>query len=306
MVIEFLIVCKISVPLHGYTFFTLLPILFPSFLFAVPVIQCAEDKLWHTEGYTVMKDIEYILDFAMHLGSSMLVSGANLERANDTMTRVCRSYHLSDISIFSLNSIIQISARSEEDDYTIRQISVPASDLYLERLAALNELSRKVCNETPHPAALHGMLREAERCEGYPQWAILAGRIFAMGGICVLFGGTMGDVIASDLIVFALYWVLAAFSRSNINNVIKNMLCMMFAGLSAHGLMYFGIGTQYDVICVTCSMMLVPGIALVNAARNLLCGNEMNGILEAIKAFIETVAIVMGLGITMAVFGGNF
>lgn len=48
-----------------------------------------------------MTDIEYILDFAANLGGKMLSVGANLERVNDTMYRICRSYHLNSISIFS-------------------------------------------------------------------------------------------------------------------------------------------------------------------------------------------------------------
>ena len=50
--------------------------------------------------------------------------------------------------------------------------------------------------------------------------------------------------------------------------------------------------------------MMIPGIPLVNAVRNLLCGNEMNGILEILKVLMETVAIVLGLVLSIYLFGG--
>ena len=92
-----------------------------------------------------MTDIEYILDFAANLGGKMLSVGANLERVNDTMYRICRSYHLNSISIFSLNSLIMLGAKSEDDVSGMRQISIHSSSTHLEKLNRFNQLSRKVC-----------------------------------------------------------------------------------------------------------------------------------------------------------------
>lgn len=69
-------------------------------------------------------------------------------------------------------------------------------------------------------------------------------------------------------------------------------------------LVRFGIGEQYFSIIITSSMMMIPGIPLVNAVRNLLCGNEMNGILEILKVLMETMAIVLGLVLSIYLFGG--
>ncbi len=86
-----------------------------------------------------MTDIEYILDFAANLGGKMLSVGANLERVNDTMYRICRSYHLNSISIFSLNSLIMLGAKSEDDVSGMRQISIHSSSTHLEKLNRLNQ-----------------------------------------------------------------------------------------------------------------------------------------------------------------------
>ena len=43
---------------------------------------------------------------------------------------------------------------------------------------------------------------------------------------------------------------------------------------------------------------------MVNAVRNLLCGNEMNSILELIKVGLETVSLVVGLFVSVQLFGG--
>lgn len=242
-----------------------------------------------------MTDIEYILDFATKLGGRMLICGANLERVDDTMYRVCVSYELTDISIFSLSKLIMISAKTEEGDYASRQIDVSAMDIHLEKLNHLNQLSRTVCSTTPDPKTLRGMLDEAEAVDDYPPAVMVIGKMIALSSLCVLFGGTLKDVIASDLISLVLIWMINFLFAKNLSNVMVNMLTMIFAAVAAVFLTNIGLGDQYFIIIINCSMLLVPGIPLVNAARNLLCGNEMNGILEGIKALVETLAIALGL-----------
>ena len=112
-----------------------------------------------------MNSVEYILDFAANLGCRMLTVGANLERVNDTMYRICDSYHLSSISIFSLSKMISLSAKSPDGVIGVRQVSVHNVSKHLEKLNRLNQLSRKVCAETPPPEKLSELLDEAEKID---------------------------------------------------------------------------------------------------------------------------------------------
>ena len=252
-----------------------------------------------------MKDIEYILEFAAGLGAGMLASGAPLERADDSMKRVCYSYGLKEVSLFSLNSIIQLAAKTPEGEYADRQVAVPASDIHLEKLTSLNSLSRRVCRELPAPEGLMGMLDDASAAGDYSVGMRLLGRLIAMTSLGFMFGGTAGDIISADIVVFILFWMLKAFSRTSVNQIITNLVTMLFAGTASLFLVWIGLGQNYFIIIIICGMMRIPGIGLVNAARNLLCGNEMNGILEMIKALLEALAIVLGLVASIFLFGGN-
>ena len=57
------------------------------------------------------------------------------------------------------------------------------------------------------------------------------------------------------------------------------------------------------VIVITAIIMILPGIPLVNASRNLLCGNESNGVLQLLRINIETMALAAGIVLAMTVFG---
>lgn len=251
-----------------------------------------------------MNQVEYVLDFAAGLGSRMLYTGANLERVDDTMNRICISYGLKEISIYSLSSTIMISAKDENDTYGSRQVSVPPSGIHLEKLDRLNRLSRKVCSETPPPEALADILKEAEDVKEYTTPLVILGYLIAMTSLCVIFGGSFGDVMAADCITFALFWINRWLTKPNLNHIIVNTVCMWLAGTFAIFLVKLGIGEHYFTIIITNSMMMIPGIPLVNAVRNILCGNEMNGILEFLKVILETLAIVFGLVLSIYMFGG--
>lgn len=252
-----------------------------------------------------MNDIEYILDFAANLGCKMLSVGANLERVNDTMYRVCRSYQLDSISIFSLSSLITISAKSQTNQTGTRQVSVPSISNHLEKLNRFNQLSRKVCSERPAPKKLAQMLEDADNIKKSPLWTVILGHLLSMTSLCALYGGSFLDILAVDINTIILYWLGEYFDRRNINRIVVNTLCTWAAGTLALFYVWIGLGDNFFIIITTNSMMMIPGISLMNAVRNILCGNEMNGILEFLKVILESVAIVLGLIISIYMFKGQ-
>ena len=49
-----------------------------------------------------MERIDYILDFCKELGKQMIVAGANIERVNMTIERICHAYGLHDVTCANL------------------------------------------------------------------------------------------------------------------------------------------------------------------------------------------------------------
>lgn len=234
----------------------------------------------------------------------MLSVGANLERANDTMYRICSSYHLESISIFSLSSVIIISARTPDDLSATKQISIPSSSKHMEKLSRFNQLSRKVCAETPPPETLHGLLEEAENVKDYSLPTMLLGYLIASTSIGVIYGGNLKDIIAADINTFVLLWLNEYFSRRHLNRIVANTLCTWIIGTLGILLVKMDIGEHFLIIIIINSMIMISSSTLVNAVRNILCGNEMNGILDFLKVVLESVAIVAGLILSIYMFGG--
>lgn len=251
-----------------------------------------------------LSDIEYILDFVVKLGRHMLRCGANLERVNDTMYRICLSYHLNRISIFSLSSTLIVSAKSPDNIPCTRHISVPQASIYLAKLSRYNQLSREICADPPNPECLADLLREADSMSEYSLWSVVGGYALALSCLCGIFGGSFRDMLAAALITLALFPVIQQMRRQNLNRILMNVICMWLAASLAIGLVKIGLAEHGYTLIITLSLLLVPGIYLVNAVRSILCGNEMNGIIELLKVLLEAVAIACGLYIGLRMFGG--
>ena len=249
-----------------------------------------------------MRSIDEILTFCVNLGRHMIVSGANLERVQLAIEFICKAYSLKDVSIFLLSTNLSVSAYDSDNNYSSRQVTIPPAGIHLERLKSLNQLSYKVAEITPPSKLLDKMLEKALQVHSYSDFIILIGRVSAMCCLCFMFGGNLLTLIPVALVTTLLHFIMKVFERSGFDKILINALTMCIAAVAAVFLVYFGIGDNLPVVLITISMLVIPGIPLVNAMKNLLCGREINGILLLLKIFIETMALALGIFLALAIF----
>lgn len=250
-----------------------------------------------------MKDIDYIVDFSAHLGREMLFAGANLERTNETMEKVCKAYGLHEISIFSLSTMISVSAKNLDGEAETRQVSVPGQSIHLIKLRKLYDLAHKVIEEKTDPSLLQDMLYETVMVPSYNAWIEMLGFVIALTTLCHIFGGGWQELIVVALCTVLSFWLSRPLRRANLNRIIINVVNMFITTAIFFFTVWIGFTTEMMAMLTSMSLMFIPGIPLVNSMRNILCGNEMNGILEFLKVILETLTICFGVFIAYAIFG---
>ena len=129
---------------------------------------------------------ELVLEFCVELSRRMIVSGANLERVQLAVDRICHAYGLTDVSLFLLSGNISLSAVDGEGLYASRQCTIPPAGIHLERLKKLNRLSYTVVSEKPEPQRLYRLLNEASQVKEYPDWAVLLAQAAALSCLCLI------------------------------------------------------------------------------------------------------------------------
>lgn len=251
-----------------------------------------------------MKDLDYLLEFLLRFSERMLVSGANLERVDDSVYRICDAYGCQDVQFFSLNCYLSLSMKNQAGEKAAGQRCIWGGlDVHLENLSRLNQLSRQICAEKPAPEMLEGLLQEAVNTKSYSQPMLLAGFLLAMAGLTGVFDGSLKD-LAVILVNSALIFLAGVYLKRLVyNKIVFNVLCTFVAGSVAIGAVTLGLADDLYIVMIVNSMMLIPGIPMVNSFRNILCGNEINGIVEFFKVILETMAIVGGFILSIYVFG---
>lgn len=252
-----------------------------------------------------MEREDYILGFVVRLGRELLECGANLERVNLTIETICKSYGMREVSIFSLSTYISVSVQKSGGGTGTRGISVPINGIHLEKLCRLSRMADMVCRERPEPEKLEDILFQTLLVPNYSTGITILGYLMAMSCLCVIFGGKVDEVIIAGIGTVLLYYVFIYFVRIKMNRIITNTVCMFLAGTIALGSYHMGLVDNFYAVIITNAFFLIPGIPMVNATRNLLCGNEINGIVELTKAVLEVVTIVFGLFVACCLFGRN-
>ena len=250
-----------------------------------------------------MERIEYILDFCKELGKQMIASGANIERVNLSIERICHAYGLHDVTCANLTSRISISAKDENKLYAHRQTDVPPQNINLERLKKLNNLAFDVCKDKPKEETLYDLLHNI-KTNDFPWWVMMIGFLVAMMGLARIFCAGWSEILVVELNTLLLFGLSRALTNVHINKIITNFFSMFICSVIAMGLYAAHFINNFYIVVITNAFFLIPGIPMINCARNILCGNEMNGAIDLLKVLLEVCSIVAGVAAAYALLGG--
>ena len=252
-------------------------------------------------------DTEYyrrLADFAVDIGELMLRSGAETHRVEDTMTRILATAGFSVYSAFVLPTGVMLTLSEPK----VCSISITKRTLdggkNMSRVCEANEISRDFCSARIDLDEAEKRLAVILKEVLYPMWLKIIGTMFACAGMAVAFGGGMLDFGAGLVCGFFLALV-NYFLRSLIGkDIIADTLCALTVTIAAIAIAFIfqsylpRIGTLLTSAVISgCIMPLVPGVAITNAIRVMLCGDYLSAASRAIEASLAAASIAIGVGV---------
>lgn len=87
---------------------------------------------------------EKIMEIAMRAGHILLENGAEISRVEETIDRICRHYGIESANSFVLSNGIFSTMGNERESFFARVQHIPVSGAHLNRVAAVNQLSREI------------------------------------------------------------------------------------------------------------------------------------------------------------------
>lgn len=251
----------------------------------------------------VSQERQELLQSLLDMGESMLQCGAEINRVEDTLSRIGKAFHAVRTDTFVITSSIVLTFVFEDNailTQTRRIAQTGRTDF--DKLERFNSLSRTCCSQ-PLPIADFRRSVDSIIHRKAPLLPYLIGNLAAALGFAIFFGGTLKDGIAALLLGLfycgfdarmhryfpnkVLFWAAASFSVG----FLACLSCRILPFLNA------------DKIMIGDIMLMIPGINMTNAVRDVLTGDTMSGLLKLTESLLWSCAIAGGFMVAIALIG---
>lgn len=242
----------------------------------------------------------------LNMAEAMLISGSEITRVEDTITRMGLALGANHMNVFVITSciIVTMATPAGEELTQTRRVTVAGGTDFV-KLEKFNDLSRRCCAGEVLPCQLDGEVRaiSAIRPE---RWRTYLGSVLAAGGFAAFFGGTLLDGIVASLFALLICFLQERLLPISVNQVAFNVVCSLIVGVLTGACVHLIPALHMDKIMIGYIMLLIPGLAMTNAVRNILVGNTISGIMRLVEALLWALALAMGFMLAMFVTGGAY
>ncbi|MED9902751.1 MAG: threonine/serine exporter family protein [Lachnospiraceae bacterium] len=247
-----------------------------------------------------------LLSAILDVGEIMLVSGAEVNRVENTIQHMAAAYGYSKVDVFTITSSIVVTVREPGGNIETQTRRIRGYDTDMRRVERCNSLSRAVCREVLPLAGLLQEIEDIRQEKRYPGWLVFLIYGTNSAVFSAFFGGSIQDMAAAFLGGLVLRLTLLAGNRLKVQNIILTILCSAAAALSAVCMVRIGLGESADQIIIGNIMLLIPGLALTTSLRDMISGDLISGLLGLCEAVIRAVAIAFGVALVLWQTGGGF
>ena len=248
-------------------------------------------------------DTESILSLAMDIGKSMIKCGAEIDRVEETIIRICHAYGMKKTEVFSIVSMINVTTVDPDGHAFTQSRRVYSYSTNLGRLERLNSLSRRICSEALEVDRAREILEEiSSEKNGFHVTACI-GAVLAAGGFAVFFGGTWKDCLAAMPIAVMIYLMNTYIKARGMSKLFYTALCSIVSGFLSILFVKIGFGDNPAMIMIGDIMLIIPGVTLINSIREMLCGDLMSGMLRLLESLILSITIACGFSIPIIICG---
>lgn len=249
-----------------------------------------------------------VLAVAIEVGCGLLSCGCPVGRVELAVEYICNAYGAAAVSVSTFPSMIIAGVRIADGSQVSQLKRVYSISNNFAKMEAYNQLSRDICAKK-YPVDEAARLVSGLRTSHNPSklmTALSAG--IGAGAFTVFYGGELIDALPGALVGGLMAYLSCIFARLAFNSYARTFMLSLIGGVLSTFMCWL-IGLT-GVPWLTCHlstvmmgtiMVVIPGLLMCNAIRDLFSGDTYSGTSELLNAIITTLAIVAGYGIPMYV-----
>lgn len=240
-----------------------------------------------------------VMDVAVEAGHILLESGAEIFRVEETIERICRHYGVESENAFVLSNGIFATAGNEREQYYAKVQHIPVSGAKLNRVAAVNQLSREIEEGRYSIDEVKERLACIKEMKGKSKPTQVLASAVGSATFCYLFGGNLRDSLAAFVAGFLLYLFVLYLGVPHLSKIIANIAGSAMVTVVSVLLFELGLGEHLNSMIIGSIIPLIPGVSFTNAIRDIADGDYIAGSVRMLDAVLVFLCIAMGVGLVM-------
>lgn len=256
----------------------------------------------HTIQSSPCKNSEAVLAIVLKLGCRLHVAGCDVGHVEYKIEQMCIAYGMEEVEVFIITSSIVVSVKDWNGKHVTmtKRIRKYCTDFYCVQL--LERIIDKVCNDTPTEAQIEHWIDSMEyRLQKEHHWKENAGGYLINAVVAafftLFFGGTEREAIISFVCCLPATYIVKHYEKKWQNTFAVYVMSSCVCGLLAQVCVNIGLVNSVDKINMGNIMLLIPGLAMVNAIKDLVSGEMLSGLLRLTQAVVQALAVALGFAV---------
>lgn len=248
--------------------------------------------------------MEYTLDAILEVGRGMVENGTDVRKVEDSLRRMISSYGISLKEVFVLNTVAIVTIKDLDGQIKtqVKRINTTRTDLG--RYEDFNSLSRYIVSYQPDHRYIQDKIKDIRKVDKDNFIYYKIGYSLSPACFTIFFGGNIKDAFVSGIIGYVIYLLNIYIRKENSNKVIFTLFSSMISATIALIFSLILIGINIDKVMIGDIMLFIPGLAIINAVKDMFYGDIIAGLFGFIESIIVSLAIVAGFGLPSYLLGG--
>ena len=239
-----------------------------------------------------MDEQNRIMELAYEAGAILLENGAEISRVDETMRRIASHYGVDDENFFVLSNGIMATAKG-----FARTKFIPIKGASLDKVVAVNQLSREVSEGKCDLNQLESRLKSIRAIRPKPAWEQIAASAFGSAAFCIIFGGGFADSIAAFVAGLVLWVYMLFVGYRHLSRIAGAITGGLLATLLCGVMFRLGLGTHLSNMIIGAIIPLIPGVPFTNGIRDLAHEDYIAGVTRLLDALLTFFCISMGVAL---------
>ena len=238
-----------------------------------------------------------IVQGILDIGESMLKSGAENFRLEDSLYRMCKAYGFVRYDVFVIPSNIQITVETPDGEIITQIRQIESFDMHFDRLDYLNNLCRYVCQHTPDENELRKKYEEVLSRPPQRWFTKYIASVMGGTGFAVFFGCNFEDAVVAVIVSLMIAIVGGWLSEREPNLMAYNLILSFLSEVII-------IGSHPERIMIGIVMLLISGLSTTNGIREILQKDYISGAINIMNSILGAAGIACGTALAMFLLDG--